>query len=358
MNEYILPVKGNYSSMETAEREAAFEKNRGYGWEDEYRAYRANWVEFPRRHYVPEYPLNVDIELSTACNLHCPMCYTITEEFKKSVCKKFMEQELFFRLIDEIGGKVPAIRLSLRGECTLHPNFVEFIRYAKKKGIREISFLTNGSMLSVDFFKEIALAGADWITVSIDGLYDTYEEIRKPLKFQETLQKIKDIHRLKQEMGLKRPVIKIQSIWPAIRECAEEYYNLFVPYVDLVAFNPLIDFSETSEDCGEYEANFVCPQLYQRLIIGADGKVMCCANDEIGCCIIGDANRETVYDIWHGKARERIVALHEAGRFQEIDICRRCHISRKTAETEFGMVNGRRFPILNYVKREQKAWMA
>lgn len=351
MRKYILPVKGNYTSMETKEREDSFEMNRGYGWEEEYRVYRTNWIEFPRRRYVAEYPLNVDIELSTVCNLHCPMCYTITEAFQKEVCRKFMDRDLFFKIIDEIEGKVPAVRLSLRGECTIHPNFVEFILYCKNKGIREVSFLTNGSTLSEDFFKEIAMAGADWITISIDGLYDTYEKIRKPLKFEDTLQKLKDIYRVKKEMKLKRPVIKIQSIWPAIRHQEEKYYNLFAPYVDLIAFNPLIDFSKQKEG-KSYEENFVCPQLYQRLIIGADGMAMCCANDENGHCIIGNANKETVYHIWHGEKRMKIIKLHEAGRFQELAICRTCHISAKTEANEFGMVNGRKFPILNYVTRE------
>ena len=56
-------------------------------------------------------------------------------------------------------------------------------------------------------------------------------------------------------MVLKRPIIKIQSIWPAIRKNAEEYYNLFAPYVDLVASNPLIDYSETS-NAADYEETF------------------------------------------------------------------------------------------------------
>lgn len=69
--------------METPERLALFEKYRALGWEEEYQAYRKNWVEYARNQYVSEYPLLVDIELSTVCNLHCLMCYTITEEFKK-----------------------------------------------------------------------------------------------------------------------------------------------------------------------------------------------------------------------------------------------------------------------------------
>lgn len=157
--------------MEPPERLALFEKYRALGWEEEYQAYRRNWVEYAKNHYVSEYPLLVDIELSTICNLCCPMCYTITEEFKKSVNKQLMDWALFQKIVDEISGKVPAVRLSLQGEPTLHPDFVSCIRHCKEKGIGEVSFLTNGSKLNEELFIEIAEAGADWITVCFTIAY-------------------------------------------------------------------------------------------------------------------------------------------------------------------------------------------
>ena len=137
MNDRYIPInKGNYS-MDTPEREAAFERCRGAGWEEEYAAYRKKWSSLPQNQEVSEYPLLVDIELSSVCNLKCPMCYTITEKFARQVNTKRMDFELYKRIVDEIGGKVPAIRLSLRGEATLHRNFVECIAYAKERGIKE-----------------------------------------------------------------------------------------------------------------------------------------------------------------------------------------------------------------------------
>ena len=47
--------------------------------------------------------------------------------------------------------------------------------------------------------------------------------------------------------NLEKPVIKIQGIWPAIRENPELYYNTFAPITDLVAFNPLIDYLRKDE---------------------------------------------------------------------------------------------------------------
>jgi len=349
---YIPINKGNYS-MDTAEREAAFEAARGAGWEAEYAEYRRNWSEYPARQHVSEYPLLVDIELSSVCNLHCPMCYTITDEFKERVNTKRMDWDLYCRIIDEIGGKVPAIRLSLRGEATLHTRFVDCIRYAKEKGIKEVSMLTHGGKLTPEYFGKIAEAGIDWITISVDGVGETYERIRKPIKFDVLLSNIRAIHQYKSERGLRRPVIKVQGIWPAIRENPQAYYDTFVSCTDLVAFNPLIDYLSKDTDI-EYVQDFTCPQQYQRLVVGADGLVMKCSNDEENREVIGDLKLETVHQVWHGDKMRAVREMHlQRDGFRNSAVCRKCYLPRQTKD-EQASVHGRIFIVRNYVNRSQK----
>jgi radical SAM protein with 4Fe4S-binding SPASM domain len=353
-NKQTIPInKGNYSSFESTQREELFDKYKSEGWEEEYRQYRMNWSTFPKEQIVNDYPLLVDLELASVCNLKCPMCYTITDEFKERVNAKLMDFSLFKKIIDEIGGKVPALRLSLRGESTLHPKFIECIRYAKEKGIKEISTLTNGSKLELDFFKQIVEAGIDWITVSVDGMNEEYEKIRKPLKFNETLKKLTDIAQYKKENNLHKPVIKIQSLWPSIKKDPETFYNTFKPITDLIAFNPLIDYLQKDTDI-VYIENFSCPQLYQRLVVGADGSVMMCSNDEENDHIVGDAKIESIYDIWHGDKLNSVRKIHlEKDGFKKLDVCKRCYLPRATESNEISQVNGREFHILNYVNRSQ-----
>lgn len=353
MSKRCVPInKGNYS-MDTPEREALFEQYRGDGWESQYQDYRAKWSELPRTQTVSEYPLLVDIELSSVCNLACPMCYTITDEFKHQVNATRMDWNLYQKIIDEIGGKVPAIRLSLRGEATLHTKFIEAIKYAKDHGIKEVSMLTHGGKLTLPYFQKMVEAGIDWITISVDGLGQTYERVRKPLKFEELLDKIKAIKQYKEERKLKRPVIKVQGIWPAIAESGTDaYYNTFAPYADLVAFNPLIDYLSNDTHI-EYLEEFTCPQQYQRLVIGADGLVMKCSNDEENREVIGDIKQETVHQVWHGEKMqaERNMHLQPRG-FMQSAVCRKCYLPRKT-EDEEAQVSTRTFTVRNYVHRIQ-----
>jgi radical SAM protein with 4Fe4S-binding SPASM domain len=339
--------------MDTPEREARFELYKGEGWEAEYSEYRREWTELPQRQEVRGYPLLVDLELSSICNLKCPMCYTITEEFKENVNTTFMDWDLYCKIVDEIGGQVPALRLSLRGEALLHRRFGDCIRYAKSKGIKEVSTLTNGAKLTLPFFEEIVDAGIDWITISADGIGETYERIRKPIKFNDLLNKIKAMNQFKKERSLHRPVIKVQGIWPAIRDQAQEYYDTFAPHVDLVAYNPLIDYLG-NDTLIEYLEDFTCPQQYQRLVIGADGLVMKCSNDEENREVIGDANKQTIHELWHSKEMNAVRELHKRDLgFMDSAVCQRCYLPRKT-EDEYAEVHGRRFTVKNYVSRNQE----
>lgn len=349
-----IPInKGNYS-MDSAEREERFEQYRGEGWENEYRSYRKAWVDLARGQQVSDYPLLVDIELASVCNLKCPMCYTISPEFRQKVNAKLMDFELYKRLIDEIAGHVPAIRLSLRGESFLHKKIIDCIRYAKEKGIGEVSSLTNGAKLTGQFLEDVIDAGIDWITVSIDGIGETYERIRKPIKFQEILDHIKEIDAYKKGRGLHRPVIKVQGIWPAIREDPQAYYDTFAPYADLVAFNPLIDYRFRDEGV-VYENDFSCPQQYQRLVIGADGLVMKCSNDEENQDVIGDVNRQTIHEVWHGEKMQAVREMMKQPQgFMQSNVCRQCYLPRKTNDDEVSVVDGREFIIKNYENRSQQ----
>ena len=58
-----------------------------------------------KKRNIPEYPLCIDLELSSACNLSCPMCYTTTDHFKKNVTRKNMNFPLIKKIIDEVAGK-------------------------------------------------------------------------------------------------------------------------------------------------------------------------------------------------------------------------------------------------------------
>lgn len=349
------PINKGQFTLETAEREALFEKNRGFGYEEAYRENRRQWAEFPKRRTIAEYPLHVDIELASVCNLRCPMCYTITPEFKSRVNATLMKYELFTKLVDECAaGGVYSLRLSLRGESFLHPRIVDCIRYAKQKGIQEVSTLTNGVRLDEKMFREIMALGMDWITISFDGVGETYEKIRAPAKFDRAVEKIRNYQLIKREAGSVKPVIKVQAVLPSIENDLKGFYDLFASITDMVSSNPLIDY--LGNDHGAkilYHENFSCPQLYQRLVVGADGVVMMCSNDEDQLHPAGDADRQTLHEIWHGPEMTKARDSHarHCG-VADYRACAKCYLPRLT-EPKTVAIGERLVVAENYLGRSQ-----
>jgi radical SAM protein with 4Fe4S-binding SPASM domain len=218
-----------------------------------------------------------------------------------------------------------------------------------------VSFLTNGSKLNIEYFIKLVKAGADWITISIDGLNEVYNSIRRPLDFNHTLKKLRDIKKYKEQNSLIKPVIKVQSIWPAIRDNPGKYYDVMSPLVDLVAYNPLIDYLENdSEDLIIYEDNFACPQLYQRIVVCSDGNIKMCSNDEYRNEIVGNARSQSIYEVWHGERLNEIREIHNQNdSYRSIETCGRCYLPRKTEDSEIAQINGREFIVRNYINRKQ-----
>ncbi len=227
------PINKGQQILESPERIAEFERRRGAGVDAAYRENRRQWAEFPAQQHVADYPLHVDIELASVCNLKCPMCYTITQHFKDHVNVMLMKWDLFTKIVDECaGGDVYSIRLSLRGESFLHKKIIDCIRYAKDKGIKEVSSLTNAVRMDEAQFTKLMEAGLDWLTISVDGMGKTYEQIRKPGKFDRLLEKLANFKKIKEAAGRVKPVIKVQSIFPAIADDPEAFYDAFAPICD------------------------------------------------------------------------------------------------------------------------------
>ena len=82
--------------------------------DDEYNNYRKAWHELPLYRNPGSFPLHLDIELTTTCNLKCIQCFQSFDPPEP----QFMDFELYKKIIDQ-GPK--AVKLNYRGEPLLYP---------------------------------------------------------------------------------------------------------------------------------------------------------------------------------------------------------------------------------------------
>jgi len=328
-------ISSEQYSLASPLKEMKFGLSRGSGNRASYLWNRFSWYVYPKIHHVSQFPTHVDIEAASTCQLNCPMCYTTTDHFKKTVNQRCIDYELFKKVIDECRSySIYSIRLSWRGESLLHPRLIDMVSYAKESGIKEVSFLTNGEHLTLEMIDGLINNGLDWVTVSFDGLYDTYEKIRAPLKFDETVAKLKLLKRRKKELGSAKPVVKVQSIWPAISNDPSKYYDFMSDIVDEVAFNPIKKKEYYYwHDKEMYKEDFVCPKPWQRIMVTASGNIVPCIADVYEEEILGNIRDTTIFDVWHGDKLNELRRKHlEKDRFK-FEICARCQLGLKTQPT-------------------------
>lgn len=308
-----------------------FHWRRGHRHQLAYLWNRVRWHVYPRLRLAGSYPDHVDLELSSSCNMVCPMCYTVTDAFKKLVPHRDMDFDLFRKIVDELAEHgTYSLRLSWRGEPTLNKHFMDCIRYAKKKGIKEVDSLTNALRLTPEMFEEMVELQMDWLTISFDGVGETYEKIRKPAKFHEMVEKIRKFAEIKKTKKSVKPVVRLQGVWPAISKDPSTYFSTFEPIVDEISVNNLLDYLHTDKDI-QFIENFVCPVPFQRLAIGSDGRAFMCSNDELGRNPVGDARTQSIREIWNGKALQNVRDVHKKKKgYDTFAPCKDCYQPRKT----------------------------
>jgi radical SAM protein with 4Fe4S-binding SPASM domain len=316
----LVKVNTFQKGYDTLYRNFKFSWNQGHYLK--YLRNRVQWYLYPNLKKVAKFPLHLDIETTAKCNLRCQMCprrYLSNERYN---AYNHMDMVLYKKLVDECAeNKLFSIRLSWRGEVLVNPRLPEYIHYAKVvRKIPNVSFLTNGSLLKGKLAEKIIDYGLDYISVSVDGLKEVYDKIRNPLKFENIYENLKNFQEMKKEKGVKKPVVRITTLWPAIATDPDKYCRKMEMVADKIVYNPLKDYSITTQDKDDF---IMCQFLWERLFVGFDGKVQPCSNlkNEF---VKGDANKNTIKEIWLSDQMNKLREKHIKGQRLDIFPCSEC----------------------------------
>ena len=365
-----VPVNPSQYSFDSVEREQEYARAQFPAEEEQrrYQHYREEWYRRPKEFDSGDAPLAVTCELVSTCNLACPMCYTPTEEFQSSVVgtQRMLPYEIVCKIIDECAElRVPSMLFSWRGESTLYRSmyndvpktFPDVLAYARRKGILEITCLTNGQGIDEKMARVIVDAEPNWISFSIDSLGEVYNKIRTPKKYQGkntnynafavVVENIKRLIAIRDEAGKTRPQIRTNAVFPAIARDPQAYHKFMESIgVGWVTVNEMLDFRGEDLPDDAIIKNWACQYPFQRLTVSANGSILPCtgAHNEERELILGrypgsplkrvrraDGTWETLkfpertlYEVWHSPELAEIRRLHKELRRIEIRACRNC----------------------------------
>ncbi len=115
------------------------------------------------------------VPITSACNLDCPICYTVNKNDDAHMLSKESFQKTLDHLVkNNQGGEMDIINFT-GGEPTLHPELPELLRMSRRAGFRRLTISTNGLKLKDEkLVKELADEGAR-IVLSLDTFDDAVD---------------------------------------------------------------------------------------------------------------------------------------------------------------------------------------
>ncbi|HLD58416.1 MAG TPA: radical SAM protein [archaeon] len=276
-----------------------------------------------------KYPITMNVEITNNCNFRCLMCPI--DDMTRPV--GYMKFETWKKIIDEIKGHTEAIAPFLFGEPLLHPQIIDFIKYAKENQIM-VFIDTNGSMLNESMARGLFQAKTDKITICLDATTkEVYEQIRRGGKYEETIKNINAALRIKKEIKAKT-IIDLQFIVLRNNEHQiEEFVKKWkkkVNRLNIKKFGNLggqLKQEQYAWEIKQFQELSLnpCDLLWRSMAIAWNGDVLLCCKDIHGKTI-GNVTNQSIAEIWNSKKMQTIRKEHLKGNRK--DLCGNC--SHKT----------------------------
>lgn len=291
-------------------------------------------------------PIIYNIETTNRCNMRCEMCPRTTMMTRKI---EDIDRETFLKVVDQIkphsqedwalwksycenkyGIKEEdeasenhfflyiiskVIQLHGYGDPLLDRHMHEYVEILHEKGFHSY-FSCNPSNIDLDLTYKMLDAGLDYIKYSIESVDDAiFKTVRGELSnFTESFEQIKKVINYKHVHNLNTTIV-ITMLDLNRTNQKEDYDKLMRAFGDLDVYIYL-----KSEDCQWYRKDFhgtksihwseICKHPWMTMTIKSNGKATMCMEDFNNEIILGDVNRDSLYDIWQGDAYKKFREQH------------------------------------------------
>jgi radical SAM protein with 4Fe4S-binding SPASM domain len=246
---------------------------------------------------------SVEIETINRCNSLCSFCPGNKRSDPRPLA--YMSDELFSKILDDLASLDYAGKLALHSnnEPLLDEAIVERVRQARRKCPRAFVFIyTNGTRLSLDRARQLLDAGIDLIRI------DNYSD---RLKLHRNIRELVESFR-------QPPYVEhADKIRIVVRRLTEVLSN---------RGGAAPNKPSAQDDSYRYYESASCRYPFDQLVIRPDGKVSLCGNDAYGKVTLGDTNRQSLLEIWHGEDYRRLRAELATNGRKNLPVCNRCDV--------------------------------
>ena len=232
---------------------------------------------------ILDYPIQLDFELNASCNLKCPMCPISAESPKGKGKKTWFDFEFFKELIDySVKKGTRAIKLNYINEPLIRNDLINFITYAKDKGIIDIYFSTNGILLNKDISEKLIKSGLTRIQVSVDAFtQETYNKVRPGGDLKKIVENVNQFLELKEKYNVTIPLLRVNFVKTELNEFElENFMNFWKDKVDMIGVQEFIKPTKVKTSIKSKKTlkkkNFRCSFPFKQLVINNEHQVLPC----------------------------------------------------------------------------------
>ena len=266
---------------------------------------------------IYHYPLALNIETSSMCNLRCPQCSRESGGLKRKT--GVMDRRLFEKIVNEVHENCELVILHNNGEPLMNEHLPEMISYAKQHHLTTV-ISTNVTLLNNERATSLIEAGLDIIILAVDGsTSETYEKIRIGANYKSILRNIKNLLEKKKELERKNPFVVLQLIeMEQNRHEIPKFKQYWSGYPVTVFIKPSTDFGgkvNVSRNCP-------CDRLWHQSVVLSDGRLVPCCMDMNGDYSLGSVKDNMFFDIWNGSQMRSIRKKENQNKFE---LCKTCN---------------------------------
>lgn len=171
---------------------------------------------------LPELPRSLQVEVTGACNLSCPMCL-VSHRPRLGRSEGAISIGAFRALVDSLP-ELEEVTLQGLGEPLLSPHLLEMVETLKSRGIR-CGFNTNATLLGDRLARRLVELRLDWLHVSLDGASaGAYERIRRGATFERVERNVVGL--LTARRGARAVLPEVRLVFVAMKSNLEELPRL------------------------------------------------------------------------------------------------------------------------------------
>jgi radical SAM protein with 4Fe4S-binding SPASM domain len=275
---------------------------------------------------LASHPTTLMIDPASVCNLRCPFCPTGANfgEFPRTV----MTAESFSRIVGHLDPDlVQRVEFYNWGEPLLNPHLPDFIRFfSERHAETEVSTNFSQRDYGEDYLATLVASGLGTLIVSVDGArQETYERYRIKGNLARVLSNMRRLTAVKSELGSGRPAIVFKMLLNRYNQdeveearrlaaecgasfllnekfwCPDEARSEWVAG-DAAMPSPIQAYTLEPEEV----VSTYCRQLWESVIVAADGDVHPCCLTYEPVHAIGNLERQDLMSI---RNSERAVYL-------------------------------------------------